>query len=310
MKYITFLFLIFGLSFFACNQSKTVYSNSYGDSTNPVILFIHGGPGGSSFFFEKSVAQELSDAGYYVVTYDQRGSGRSIDIPNSKYTFDQSYKDINAIYKKYNIKTASIVGHSWGGMLGIKYSLNNLEKVNSLTLVCSPLSFQRINKTILKKCREIYTKNKSPKLKHIETIEGMDTFCLEYSNNCFQEAVSNNFYFTKNANKQAVKIMKCINQDSVFSHVKDPNIEPMYYFHKNEKITTIDFYNDLVQAKKKLKIYGIYGFEDGLFDAKHYQQISDIIGEQNMTIIDSASHYVYIEQQEEFLDCLTNYLKK
>ena len=124
--------LVFGQSDF--------YSKSYGDSKNKAIIFLHGGPGYNAVSFELSTAQKLADNGFYVIVYDQRGCGRTKTDTNSIYTFKEAYVDLNNIYKKYNLKTATLIGHSFGGTLGILFSKNYPEKVDNLILLSSPLS--------------------------------------------------------------------------------------------------------------------------------------------------------------------------
>src|SRR5690242_6494442 len=49
----------------------------FGDVHAPPVVFLHGGPGATSYGFELTAAPEIAARGYYVVAYDQRGSGRS-----------------------------------------------------------------------------------------------------------------------------------------------------------------------------------------------------------------------------------------
>ena len=52
----------------------TYHAQTFGDPANPVVITIHGGPGGD--YRSILSLQELADE-YYVVFFDQRGAGLS-----------------------------------------------------------------------------------------------------------------------------------------------------------------------------------------------------------------------------------------
>ena len=60
-------------------KAQPIYTKAYGDSTNPAIIYIHGGPGYNAVSFEITTAKELSEKGFNVICYDRRGEGRSIN---------------------------------------------------------------------------------------------------------------------------------------------------------------------------------------------------------------------------------------
>ena len=92
------------ISFIVDAQTNhTIYSKTYGQSENPAIIFIHGGPRGNSTLFEGTTAQKLAEKGFYVIVYDRRGEGRSIDT-TATFTYQEAIKDLNELYKNYNIK--------------------------------------------------------------------------------------------------------------------------------------------------------------------------------------------------------------
>ncbi len=155
------IFMVFGHISYG---QDSFYTTANGNVNNPAIIFLHGGPGYNSFSFEFSTAQELADHGYYVIVYDQRGCGRTKSNSNSQFSFEEAFADLNNIYIKHNIKSATLIGHSFGGTLGILYANNFPENVDNLILVGSPLSYQMTFKHIISKCKKIYTENSSPNL--------------------------------------------------------------------------------------------------------------------------------------------------
>jgi proline iminopeptidase len=172
MKRILHTFLV--LLIVGNSIAAELYSKAYGKSTDPAVIFLHGGPGYNAVSFEQTIAQPLADAGFYVVVFDQRGCGRSMPEANSVFTFEEAFADLNAIYEKYTLGKATLIGHSFGGMLGIRFAEKCPEKVDKLILTGSPLSYPTAFKSILARCRAIYEVQQSPQLAYIEMLEQMD----------------------------------------------------------------------------------------------------------------------------------------
>ena len=94
------------------------------DVGNPVLLFIHGGPGVPSA--PKVLKYNCGDleSEFVVVTWDQRGAGKSYskDIPPESMTVERFISDahelVQYLKKKFNADKIYIVGHSWGSILG------------------------------------------------------------------------------------------------------------------------------------------------------------------------------------------------
>lgn len=91
----------------------------FGLPTRPVVIVLHGGPGGD--YRSLLPLQALSDE-YQVVFYDQRGSGLSPRVPDEQLTLDQHIADLRAIVGAVSPhRPVRLVGHSWGAMLGAAY---------------------------------------------------------------------------------------------------------------------------------------------------------------------------------------------
>jgi proline iminopeptidase len=94
------------------------------DSSASPVLFIHGGPGGSSCKFEP-LAMLLSRS-RPVVVYDQLGSGRSgRPLDEKLWTVDRFVGEIVSLRKALGLKQIHLVGHSWGAALAAQYLIGN-----------------------------------------------------------------------------------------------------------------------------------------------------------------------------------------
>ncbi|MGB7210561.1 MAG: alpha/beta hydrolase [Pyrinomonadaceae bacterium] len=94
------------------------------DTTKPIILFLHGGPGTSVMGLYKKYTAEL-EKHFVVVLWDQRGAGKSFAAhqPDSDMNINQFVSDACQLTEKlchrFKQKKIFLLGHSWGSVIGI-----------------------------------------------------------------------------------------------------------------------------------------------------------------------------------------------
>jgi proline iminopeptidase len=292
-------------------NSQTIYSKTFGNSNNTPIIFLHGGPGYNCANFEATTAQQLADKGFYVIVYDRRGEGRSAD-PSAQFTFKQTFDDLNNIYQQYGLTKATLIGHSFGGVVATLYAEQFPDKVQSILLVGAPVALQETFKTILSSVKTIYqSKSDTNNLNYIAMIEKMDSTSLEYSGYSFMHAMQNGFYSTKNPTAEAKIIYSTFKTDTLLTKYASKMTYPAVQgFWKNEKYTTINLTNNLkTLLEKNIKIYGLYGKEDGLYSTDQVNALHHLLGEPNLLYLDNCSHNVFVDQQTQFLEAILNWMK-
>jgi len=95
------------------------------DPANPVILFLHGGPGMTEFFMEQDYPTGL-ERHFTMVWWEQRGAGMSFsaDIPPETMTMAQLISDTvevaDYLRDRFGQDRIILLGHSWGSYLGIQ----------------------------------------------------------------------------------------------------------------------------------------------------------------------------------------------
>lgn len=292
------------------NFAQELYSRAFGNAKDTPILFLHGGPGYNCAGFEVSTAQELANNGFYVIVYDRRGEGRSTHS-NAKFTFQETFDDINSILKNYNLEKVNLIGHSFGGIVAALYAEKNPTKVNSIELVSAPVSLQETFKTILRSCKKIYLeKNDKTNLNYIDIIEKMDPTSAEYHAYSFGHAMQNGFYTPKKMTDEAKSIYSASAKEDAFKYTSQMSREAPQGFLKNEKYTSIDLTAVLQKIiSNKTKIYGMYGKEDGLYSPSQVEQLQQIIGNKNLNYFNDCSHNVFIDQQSQFIDSTKKWMK-
>lgn len=99
-----------------------LHVETFGNAHDPIIVALHGGPGGDYRSLLKCSA--FANSGYFVVFYDQRGSGLSQRHPKKHYSLDIMIDDLAAIirhYRKAPDQKVFLLGQSWGAMLATAY---------------------------------------------------------------------------------------------------------------------------------------------------------------------------------------------
>jgi proline iminopeptidase len=99
-----------------------LHAEPFGNPDSAMIVFLHGGPG--SDYGNGLNVKQLANNGYYVVFYDQRGSGLSKRQDYGTYSVQLMLDDLTAIIQYYRTSPKQKVflfGHSWGAMLTAAY---------------------------------------------------------------------------------------------------------------------------------------------------------------------------------------------
>src|SRR5206468_421613 len=77
----------------------------------------------------------LSGAGYRVIAPDQVGFCRSSKPAHYQYSLQQLAGNTHALLASLGVTRATVMGHSTGGMLGIRYALMYPGDVDQLVLI-------------------------------------------------------------------------------------------------------------------------------------------------------------------------------
>lgn len=93
------------------------------DIDNPVLLYLHGGPGSSTSHLDYVITRKWADV-YTIVTWDQRNCGKSYskeqnDVALTKDLLLTDGKEVTKYVLDYLSKDKlTVLGHSWGSIYG------------------------------------------------------------------------------------------------------------------------------------------------------------------------------------------------
>jgi pimeloyl-ACP methyl ester carboxylesterase len=147
------------------------------DTANPILLFLHGGPGrtymGATETFSDSLIEE-----FIFVQWDQRKTGKTLDTNSvdDPLSVEQMQNDCEQLVlyllKKYNRKKLFLVSHSWGSVLGFDLAKKHPELVHayiSISPIIDQVKATQLTVKMLKKWAK--KENNTVALKELNAID-------------------------------------------------------------------------------------------------------------------------------------------
>jgi pimeloyl-ACP methyl ester carboxylesterase len=129
------------------------------DRLNPVLLFLHGGPGGSVLNYADRFTSRLQDK-FVVVQWDQRETGRTLEFNPSPVplTFDlfcgDTHELMTYLLGTFNHKKIYVAGHSWGTALGFQMARQYPELLYAFIAIGPMINQLESERIILEKMKD------------------------------------------------------------------------------------------------------------------------------------------------------------
>ena len=113
---------------------KMAYMDIKPDNYNGHNIILMHGKNFNGAYWETTISA-LKNQGYRVIVPDQIGFGKSSKPDSYNYSFQQLSVNTKRLLSSLDITNASVLGHSMGGMLAVRFSLMYPEFTNKLILV-------------------------------------------------------------------------------------------------------------------------------------------------------------------------------
>lgn len=281
---------------------------------NPILLFIHGGPGGALSGLSH-VMQAEWEKHFTVVNFDQRNAGKTY-VANKDKAFEigktgsvEDYlKDVDEIidyvHTKLTFEKLYIMGFSWGSIIGAEYAKKYPNKVKAYIGVGQMIQFEKGFKYVCKKIEEAATENGNKK--DVDIVQGL-------RNNYPSEPVMTKDrmkmirIFATYANRYLVKHAKAYPLSAIISSPFMNWKQKMAMFNSDirlfdETYKTMFSYNFTDDLKFEVPVYFIAGKEDVNCPGELVEEVVDSLEapEKKYFIIPNASHMCFYDNPEAF----------
>jgi haloalkane dehalogenase len=111
---------------------------------NPIVCF-HGEP--TWGYLYRKMIPPLTEAGHRVICPDYAGFGRS-DKPTDRgwYGVDTHLELVSKLLEGFDLSEATVVVHDWGGAIGLRWAVENADRVGALVILNTGLFDGRVSK--------------------------------------------------------------------------------------------------------------------------------------------------------------------
>jgi proline iminopeptidase len=116
----------------AVDARHSLYWEECGNRDGPVVVFLHGGPGGGCLPHHRRF---FDPAHWRIVLYDQRGAGRS--SPNASVIDNTTWTlvaDLEKLRGLLGAESMTLFGGSWGSTLALAYAQTHPQRAAGLVL--------------------------------------------------------------------------------------------------------------------------------------------------------------------------------
>lgn len=278
---------------------------------NPVMLFLHGGPGFAESLFAHAFQEKWEEI-FTVVHWDQRGAGKTLTRnPNIYPTIDSMLEDlydtVQYLKKKYNKQKVIILGHSWGSVLGTIFTKKYPEEVAYYIGVGQVISLIDNERVGYEKVKELAIKaNDKKTLKRLEAIGNYpgEKFDSSFMTKCskvrriqgkYNLAITMTLPLIKNIFKSPIFKLSDISALSKAAKANKKVLEFLYYFNLNAEST-----------EYMVPMYYILGENDWqtpyVIAQNYFNKIN--APSKGLYLIPNAGHGTMVDQPQLFFEAL------
>ncbi len=134
------------------NDAK-IYYEEYGQGEP--LIFLHGNNGSIEDFYQQI---PFFAKHYRVIVVDTRGQGRSTDLTNTPYTYEEFANDLFQVIQKLNLKKVNLVGWSDGGNTALIFNVQHSELVNKIIIIGAVLNPNGVSKELIENLKSLANK--------------------------------------------------------------------------------------------------------------------------------------------------------
>ena len=274
----------------AQEEAIPMYHQVFGEGRP--LLIINGGPGMHSEGFVP-LAKMLSKNNRTIV-FDQRGTGKSkLDKVNEHtITMDLMVEDMELLREKLGLESWAILGHSFGGMLAAHYASQHPERVDAMVLSSAGgLDMELFSYLDI---RSRLSEEERTQLSHWtrQIREGDTTYHARLQ---------------RGKNLAPAYLFDKSHVPAVAERLTQGNMQVNRLVLQNMQAIDFDCKAPLKDFHKPVLI--IQGKQD-LIDEKTVRKAAAVLPNDTLVFIDQCAHYGWLEQPDEYLGAIENFLSE
>ncbi len=306
MKYLqTTVVLLFVLC--SCSQKKTVIAQSEGFinvdnaklyyssiGAGDTLVVLHGGPGLSHKYLKPQLDSLLS-FDFTLLYYDQRGSGWSEGVKDTTKLNMKTYiSDLEEIRAHFKLSELNLVGHSFGGLLGMYYGINYPENLHSLVLIDSDAaSYELRTPYQIKTINARLTEEQNIYLDSISESEDFKKYDVSAYDKYYKTFLTSYF-----ANPNDT-----IHLEMGFDSISIPKISVTSGLIRKD-LGKYDIHKQIEKIQCPTLI--LHGTKS-IFSVEGAQAIHNKLADSELHLFENCGHFEYIESPNKFKQLITDF---
>jgi pimeloyl-ACP methyl ester carboxylesterase len=291
------------------------------DVNNPVILFLHGGPG-SPMIPLLHVYQKILEEHYTVVNYDQRNAGKTFFLNDADKVYgtlsiNRMVEDVREVVEylvnRFSQEKIIILGHSWGTVIGTLFVKAHPELVQAYIgtgqLVNADEGDELAFQTALERAKEA---GNEEDVRHMEQLDGYLLGKNDFSVRNFKAARNlTGKYLSSGVKDNTLSNLLC----SPYYSLKD-----ISFFLKDSFALQKPLMDELSQEYDirnlgnvyEVPVFYIVGDKDWVTPSVMAQEYFDTIEApmEEFIMIENAGHMTMMDQPQSYCEAVIRVLEK
>ena len=258
------------------------------------VLFIHGGPGSNSFYFEKEGGDVFSKK-VQLVYLDQRGCGRSDSAKNGDYSLSRVVKDFDEVRQKLGYQQWMVIAHSFGGILATQYAHDYESTIRAMVYLNCTVNLPVTAKSGIEKGIDLLGSDLKDKMYFGNDSVPLFTRWREMFGRLQERGIAYQLMFDKNENKEY--------DDSLMS------LPFLKYIYAQRLWDYPEYFSDFAikTADIDCPVLVITGTRDYTIGVDHYKLMR--FPKMRVKSI-KGGHALYLEQNKKLYKTVRPFLKK
>ena len=256
------------------------------------IIVVHGGPVLEHGYLLPHL--EPLAKSFELILFDQRLSGRSAGVvDSSSVRLDTLVHDIEALRQALGIGQVHLMGHSWGGLLAMRYAVEYADQLRSLILVSSMSASSELWQ---QEEALLFARRTTEDSIEFERIRASDA----YANG---EPAATSDILRASFKIQFADRSKI--DELVLRVPADYRERSRQFGYMVGDLSAFDFHEELERVDVRTLI--IYGSVEPSVNLGG-TQLHEHLPNSEMVIIENAGHFSFIEQPDAFLEAVADFI--
>ena len=292
-------------------RGKKIYTEILGAEAAPVLLFIHGGPGGIGVadFIEYQGSRLSKD--FKIVAPDQRGVWRSEAITSDEdISLEDLIEDYEALRKKLHIKRWSLLSHSFGGYLAVLYANLYPDSIECIVFESPSFSFALSERSLLKAAANEFAKLGNIKLaekyfsalKEVTDFKAINKLLMKASNE-LGDNCNNYMWFGQDKGVINRLAKNTLNAKELWGKSSNTRNRLLQDWRVYENV-----FSELSKINKPSLL--IRGEHDPITCDAQVNEFSTRVPENEVVVFEYSSHWTRIEEPDKYSKVITDFINK